>query len=465
MANSISISDAFDGGNIKHVATTPDADTLNVSLHIKPDVYTELENIQHMQYFCFRAMINFTDSSNSSSSQQTVKYSIDNASKVSYPLAWTGSTVFYSTDYSNVDGWKRVKDTFYTEGCLWWEYTHQQQSESVVYFTYFPPYTYERHLQLINKCQAYAHVESLGQSPDGREIECVKVGTGDLVCWMIHRQHPGETMAEHYAEGLLNRLLGLETQGALDDQTKRLLGLYTFYIVPCMCPDGAVRGHLRTNGCGANLNREWANKSKYEAPTMQRSPEVIAVLSKMDQTGVDIFLDIHGDEELPYNFLSGAECIPKWGKRLESLHGAFCASYARANSDMQKTIGYPPSEEPEEVLKYMNVATNQVCNRFDCFGATLEMPFKDCLSNSDPDRGWSPLRSRQLGASVLDPLEYVHPYLRAEGEFWLSLSAEDAYVAPTDDYQDELPGASTEFKMLKKRFYSDVHEMHKPMCK
>eukprot|EP00964_Phaeocystis_antarctica_P086039 scaffold54421_cov25-Phaeocystis_antarctica.AAC.1 len=26
-----------------------------------------------------------------------------------------------------------------------------------------------------------------------------------------------------------------------------------------MNPDGAVRGHLRTNACGANLNREWCS--------------------------------------------------------------------------------------------------------------------------------------------------------------------------------------------------------------
>jgi murein tripeptide amidase MpaA len=259
----------------------------------------------------------------------------------------------------------------------------------------------------------------------------------------------------------LNRLLGLETKENVDEQVQRLLGLYRFYIVPCMCPDGAVRGHLRTNACGANLNREWATKGEYEAPTLQRSPEVYHVLRKMDETGVDFFLDVHGDEELPYNFLSGANCVPNWGKRLESLHGAFCAAYTRANRDMQQKIGYPPADDPEEVLKFMNVATNQVSSRFDCLGLTLEMPFKDCRTNSDPDRGWNPQRSRQLGASVLSPLEYVHPYLRAEGEFWLALPDDDAYVVTTDDYQDEMAGATEEFKMLKKRFYSDVHEIHK----
>jgi hypothetical protein len=109
----------------------------------------------------------------------------------------------------------------------------------------------------------------------------------------------------------------------------------------------------------------------------------------------------------------------------------------------------------------LNVATNQVANRFDCLGMTLEMPFKDCLTNSDPEFGWSPARARKLGASVFEPLAYIHPYLRAEGDFWNALLAEDAYVETTDDYLNEMPGASEEFKLMHKRLYSDVHEFHK----
>lgn len=38
--------------------------------------------------------------------------------------------------------------------------------------------------------------------------------------------------------------------------------------MPNMNPDGSIRGHLRTNAKGANLNREW------KEPTEERSPEV-----------------------------------------------------------------------------------------------------------------------------------------------------------------------------------------------
>lgn len=45
-------------------------------------------------------------------------------------------------------------------------------------------------------------------------------------------------------------------------------------IVVCFFVDGSARGHLRTNASGANLNREWASTADYEAPTLERSPEV-----------------------------------------------------------------------------------------------------------------------------------------------------------------------------------------------
>lgn len=270
-------------------------------------------------------------------------------------------------------------------------------------------------------------------------------------------------MAEHFAEGLLTRLLGLDNGYKVDADVTKILSMYTFYIVPCMCPDGVVRGHLRTNACGANLNREWTTKRFYQAPTLERSPEVYGVLKKMDETGVDVFLDVHGDEELPVNFISGAEKTPKWGKRMESLHGAFLAAFQRANPDMQQTVGYPAPDSEEAALKYMNVATNQVSNRFDCLGMTLEMPFKDCLTNSDPIRGWSPARARALGASVLGPFMYVHPYLRATGTWWTKLPSEDAYVDPTDDYEAllrEKEGFVPLGAIKSKRFYSDVHQAH-----
>lgn len=247
-------------------------------------------------------------------------------------------------------------------------------------------------------------------------------------------------MAEYYAEGLLERVLGLNSSGSVDGSTQRVLKEFTFYIVPNMNPDGGVRGHLRTNAKGQNLNREWCPSGQvgregyYDAPTLERSPEVHCVLNKMDETGVDLFLDVHGDEVLPYNFLAGGEGLSNWGLRLKTLHGAFLSQYTRTNSDMQVQIGYEPENPGEGRLQ---VCSNQVGHRFDCLAATLEMPFKDCASNPDPERGWNPARAKMLGASVLEAILYVAPYLR-ETDLDVVQSAfgkEDKYVKPTEDFK------------------------------
>ena len=78
------------------------------------------------------------------------------------------------------------------------------------------------------------------------------------------------------------------------------------------------------------------------------------------------------------------------------------------------------------------------------------MPYKDCETNPDPEKGFSPLRAKQLGRNLVEALDDVHPYLRAEGEFWSNFNDEDAYVAPTDNFKEQ------GFVMLKKKFYSDV---------
>ena len=230
----VSVSDSYDGGNIEFVEHR--SAESKVVLKIRPDPYTVLEKTNHLQYFSFRSCV---------AEPQTIEYVIENAGQTSYASAWEGSTVFTSTNLNDENSWTRIKDTFYDKekGVLSWTYKHDKAG-SCCYFAYFPPYTYTRHLELIDKCSASERgsVMTLGKTLDGREMDCVTAGRGDKICWIIHRQHPGENMAEFFAEGLLTRLLGLDSNGSVDGLVSRLLDMYTFYIVPNMCPDGAVRG-------------------------------------------------------------------------------------------------------------------------------------------------------------------------------------------------------------------------------
>src|SRR3712207_9122153 len=88
-------------------------------------------------------------------------------------------------------------------------------------------------------------------------MDYFRLGDAPPQIWLSARQHPGETMAEWWMEGALERLLD-----EADPVARRLLGKATFHVVPNMNPDGSRRGHLRTNAVGTNLNREWHDPSR-----------------------------------------------------------------------------------------------------------------------------------------------------------------------------------------------------------
>ena len=227
------------------------------------------------------------------------------------------------------------------------------------------------------------------------------VGSGALQVWLIARQHPGESMAEFLAEGFL--------EGLLSDEAAQAAA--TFHVIPNMNPDGSIRGHLRTNAAGSNLNREWAPTTSadgtvYEAPTLERSPEVYHVLAALDSLGCDLFLDVHGDEELPANFWAGIEGVPGVTKRNLDLYAEFQAAMLSCSPDFQTEKGYPEDEPGKASLA---ICSNQIAHRFGCVALTFEQPFKDCWNNPEPVHGWSPLRAAKLGESTLQAIKEVLP--------------------------------------------------------
>jgi murein tripeptide amidase MpaA len=204
---------------------------------------------------------------------------------------------------------------------------------------------------------------------------------------MIARQHPGETMAEWFMEGMIQRLLDEN-----DTVARALLEKAVLYVVPNMNPDGGIRGHLRTNAVGVNLNREW------QTPSMEKSPEVFLVRERMLEIGVDMFLDIHGDEAIPYNFVAGSEGIPSYDEGMAELESAFKQALLTITPEFQDEIGYDKDEPGKANL---TVGSNWVAEQFKCLSYTIEMPFKDNNSYPDPLYGWSPERSVLFGQDVL----------------------------------------------------------------
>jgi murein tripeptide amidase MpaA len=373
------VSSAFDSGNIEVIDASDPSD---VRLAIRRDAGDE-----HMQWFHFRV---------SGARGVPCTFRLTNAASASYPPAWEGYRAVVTTDRRE---WTRVA-TSYVGGVLVIEDT---PAADVVWYSYFAPYALERGADLLARCQQSprARVDRLGATVDGRDLDRVVVGEpgpGKRVVWVTGRQHPGETMASWWMEGFLGRLL--DPNDALSGW---LLDRAVVHVVPNMNPDGSARGHLRCNAAGANLNREWAE------PTAARSPEVLYVRDAMDTTGVDFCLDVHGDEELPYVFLAGAEGIPGWSSRLAELDTAFRDAYERACPDVQRAHGYPADAPGKANL---TMCTSQVAQRFDALAFTLEMPFKDNADAPDPVHGWSPERCIRCGHAAVDAIAGVVERLR-----------------------------------------------------
>lgn len=369
MSNAVTIASDFDGGNIV-VNDASQAD--NIRLDIRRDVAAD-----YFQWFYFSV---------EAQAGQALGFSLDNADKASYADAWDGYHVVASYDQ---ESWFRVPAE-YKNGQLVWQHKPEQDK---VFYSYFAPYDKARHEQLLSFVESQSRCELLDRckTVDGHSVELFKFSNGKdkpqkRKLWLIARQHPGETMAEWFMEGLLKKLCQM-------DDGDNLIENADIYFVVNMNPDGSWAGNLRTNGAGTDLNRAW------QEPSEQKSPEVLMVRNAMDKIGVDLFLDIHGDEELPYVFTAGCEGNPGYTPHVEELEARFRRRYQEINPDFQSVYGYDKDEPGKADLR---IACNQVGQRFSCLSFTIEMPFKDNANIPDEKEGWSPARSKKLGESTLE---------------------------------------------------------------
>lgn len=365
------ISCAFDSGAIDVVSAR---DPAAIELRLRADSHADFR-----QWFHFRLQ---------GARDRAVRMRFTNAGEATYVDGWRGYQAVASYDRKT---WFRAPTTFDGRELV---IAHTPTRDSV-YYAYFEPYSWERHLALLGRVEASprVRVSDLGNTVDGRDMNLVTVGeegAGRRAIWVIARQHPGETMAEWFVEGMLERLVD-----PADPVARCVLERSVLYVVPNMNPDGSVRGNLRTNAAGANLNREW------QTPSRERSPEVLCVRNAMKQKGVDAFLDVHGDEGLPYVFTDGNERLATYTPLMARVEREFCEALRAANPDFQTEHGYPADKETKVNL---TVASKWVGHTYGGLALTLEMPFKDNANLPDPERGWSGARSKRLGADTLTAL-------------------------------------------------------------
>ena len=356
----------FDGGNI----LVESAGEAAADLSIRQDA-----NGPWFQWFYFRVR---------GAAGKALSLRIHNAGASAYPGGWLDYRTCVSVDGET---WTRT-DTAFRDGLL--EIRHTAATDTV-WFAYFAPYDLARNQRLIARAEAGgAHVAELGRSVDGRPIHRLSLGNGPRQVWVLGRQHSGETMASWWMEGALDRLLD-----PADRVGSALLEKAQVHLVPIVNVDGAARGHLRGNAAGLDLNRQWHD------PDPEKAPEVAAVLTAMDRTGVDVSLDVHGDETLPHVFVDGCDMDPL--ATLAQIEGVarFKTALMAASPAFQTKVGYDASYGGDAAP---GMATRAVARRFGALGLTLEMPFKDSLEAPDPVFGWSAAASERMGVASLAAL-------------------------------------------------------------
>jgi murein tripeptide amidase MpaA len=378
---SISITSQFDAGAIGVVSAD---DPAAIRLRVRPDSHADFA-----QWFYFRV---------SGVRDEPLTMTFENAADCAFADGWREYRAVASYDRIN---WFRVP-TRYDGRVLTIEHTPDFDA---VYYAYFEPYSEERHAGFLGAVQQMPHatLTEIGRTAQGRPMSLVSLGLTEETerpakpkknVWIIARQHPGETMAEWFVEGLIKRLAGWG-DWAGDPVARLIFDHAVFHIVPNMNPDGSVLGNLRTNAAGANLNREWME------PDAARSPEVLAVRNAIHALGCDLFFDIHGDEALPYVFVAGSEMLPGFTEKQAQEQKAFIECFKQASPDFQDVYGYEASKYQTDALK---LASKYVGNEFGCLSLTLEMPFKDNANLPDERVGWNGERSAALGASMLQAI-------------------------------------------------------------
>jgi len=367
----IAVDAAFDSGNIEILSV----EGRTARLALRKDHQSEFA-----QWFHFRV---------TGAAGEELELKLTGLNDSAYPGGWPDYDACVSEDR---EYWGRAASSFDKDeanGTLTIRYT---PASNVAWFAYFAPYSMERHHDLVAEAAASEGVQlvRLGETLDGQPLDLLELGEGDMQVWLYARQHPGETQAEWWMEGALECL----TDPA-DPVARALRKNCRLHIVPNCNPDGSRRGHLRTNAVGTNLNREWVS------PSAEKSPEVLGILAKMDETGVDFAMDVHGDEAIPAVFLAGFEGIPSWTDEQGEGFYRYQRILDRRTPDFQTRLGYPKAPAGKGNL---SMSTNQVAERFGACAMTLEMPYKDLADFPEPEQGWSPERCKLLARDCLASL-------------------------------------------------------------
>lgn len=166
--------------------------------------------------------------------------------------------------------------------------------KSTFWIAHVAPYTHEQLSKLrgdVSKSPAFSE-ERIGKSVQGRDMLLWTIADKPQpakTIWLMFRQHSWETGSSWAGEGAVRELI---SNAALRKNV-------TWKIFPFADPDGVVRGNVRFNLNGYDLNRNWDVEDPKNMPEITAQRNAIREWLKAGNK-IDLFLSLHNTEATEY---------------------------------------------------------------------------------------------------------------------------------------------------------------------
>ena len=273
-----------------------------------------------------------------------------------------------------------------------------------VYYAYFEPYSWERHLALLGRVDASPRCAGRrpghhGGGPRSRTSSpWARRATARSRCGSLPASIPGETMAEWFVEGMLDRLLDVS-----DPVARALAARAVLHIVPNMNP-----GRQRARQPAHQRGRRQSQPGVDGAVAGAQPGSAFTFARRCRRPASTAFSTSTATRACP-------TCSPMATSAWRTIRRAWRhwsrASRRHCSSPIRISRPSTATRADKDTKVNLTIASKWVGHTFGGLALTLEMPFKDNADRPDPVLGWNGARSRRLGADALTALHAMLPSL------------------------------------------------------
>lgn len=124
--------------------------------------------------------------------------------------------------------------------------------------------TLEQLQPIFESYSSNVEISTVGTSEKGISIPMLKIGKGKKVVLAWSQMHGNESTT---TKAVLDLLLFLDQDEYFTSEVKHFLKTYTFYVLPILNPDGAIR-YTRVNANDVDLNRDAKSRDQQESKVL-----------------------------------------------------------------------------------------------------------------------------------------------------------------------------------------------------